>query len=151
MAVLERTFTLSVPSSVENLAMVRDFIRNVGEHAGFEESDLIKLVMAVDEACTNIVEHAYGHDVTKEVTIKAIYDDKELNIKLIDTGRQFNPIEAKSESLKDLVRKRKSGGLGIRLINTLVDEVRYEFLDENKNLLHLIKKLPSKNDSNINK
>lgn len=142
MAVLERTFTLSVPSSVENLAMVRDFIRNVGQQVGFEDSDITKLIMAVDEACTNIVEHAYGHDTTKEVTIKVIYDDEQVNIKLIDSGQEFDPTSVEPKSLEELVRKRKTGGLGIRLINSLVDEVRYEFSDLHKNELHLIKKIP---------
>jgi serine/threonine-protein kinase RsbW len=133
MAIVESTFTLSVPSSVENLAMVRDFIRRVCEQAGFEKADITKLTMAVDEACTNIVEHAYGYDITKEVKVRAIYDDEQIRIELIDTGHDFDPTLVQPKSLEELVSKRKTGGLGIRLIRSLVDEVRYEISPGHKN------------------
>lgn len=142
MATLESVFSLSVPSSVENLVMVREFIRRVCEQAGFEKSDITKLTMAVDEACTNIVEHAYGHDITKEVKIKATYDNELLHIELVDTGHGFDPTSVSPQSLEELVNKRRTGGLGIRLIRSLVDEVRYEFSPGHKNELHLTKKLP---------
>jgi len=145
MAIVESTFTLSIPSSVENLAMVRDFIRRVCEQAGFEKGDITKLTMAVDEACTNIVEHAYGHDKTKDVMVRAIYDEEQIRVELIDTGQGFDPTLVQPQSLEELVNKRKAGGLGIRLIRSLVDEVRYEVLPGNKNELHLTKKIPKTN------
>lgn len=142
MAIVEKTFTLSVPSSVDNLSMVRIFIRTIGEQAGFEKSDITKLAMAVDEACTNIIEHAYGYNATKEVTVRAIFDDEQLRIEVIDTGCGFDPTTVEPETLKELVSKRKSGGLGIRLIRSLVDEVDYEFSPGHKNELRLTKKIP---------
>jgi serine/threonine-protein kinase RsbW len=141
MAIVESSFTLSVPSSVENLIMVREFVRRVCEQAGFEKGDITKLTMAVDEACTNIVEHAYGHDTSKEVKVRAIYDEEQMRIELIDTGLGFDPTLVEPESLEELVNKRKNGGLGIRLIRSLVDEVRYEISPGHKNELHLTKKL----------
>lgn len=144
MAIVESSFTLSIPSSVENLVMVRDFIRRVCEQAGFEKPDITKLTMAVDEACTNIVEHAYGHDISKEVKVRAIYDDEQLRIELIDTGHGFDPTSVEPKTLEELVKKRQTGGLGLRLIKSLVDEVHYEFSPGNKNELHLTKKLPKK-------
>ncbi|MCB1037215.1 MAG: ATP-binding protein, partial [Acidobacteria bacterium] len=54
MNVLEQTFTLHVPSSTKNLAMIRDFVNRVAEQAGLEESDRSKIELAVDEACSNV-------------------------------------------------------------------------------------------------
>jgi len=64
---MERTFQLHVPSSTENLAMIRDFVGSIGTRAGMSPGDLVKLELAVDEACANVIEHAYGSDDTREV------------------------------------------------------------------------------------
>ena len=49
----ERPFSLHVPSSTENLSMIRDFVRSIGSQAGMSEMDVARLEMAVDEACSN--------------------------------------------------------------------------------------------------
>ena len=50
MASIERTFSLQVPSSTENLAMIREFVNGVGARAGMAAADVAKLELAVDEA-----------------------------------------------------------------------------------------------------
>jgi serine/threonine-protein kinase RsbW len=74
MTSLERTFSLKVPSATENLALIRDFVANVGNQAGLGDDDVAKLELAVDEACANVMEHAHGYDSNKEVTIRATFD-----------------------------------------------------------------------------
>lgn len=80
--------------------MIRDFVANVGERAGLPPGAVAKLELAVDEACSNVIEHAYGRDQTREVSIRA--------------------------TVEDLVAKRSSVGLGMRLMKSLMDEVHYE-------------------------
>ena len=70
-ALAEQTFRLDVPSSSENLALIREFISTVGIQAGLEEDGVARLEMAVDEACANVIEHAYGQDRTKELTVRS--------------------------------------------------------------------------------
>ncbi len=141
MSSIERKFTLQVPSSTENLALIREFVTNVGGQAGLDESDVAKLELAVDEACANVIEHAYGHDTTKDVMVRAVFDDEALRISVIDEGRGFDPGGVKQNSVEQLVHERKSGGLGIRLIKTLMDEVNYEIVPGQKNELHMTKKI----------
>lgn len=147
MTAIERKFTLHVPSSTENLALIREFVGNVGTQAGFDARDVGKLELAVDEACANVIEHAYGHDTSKEVVIRATIDADILRIDVEDTGRGFDPASVKSEELDKLVAARKSGGLGMRLIKTLMDEVRYEIEPGRKNELHMMKRLRKKSES----
>jgi anti-sigma regulatory factor (Ser/Thr protein kinase) len=64
MQTFEHHFLLHVPSSTDNLAMIRDFVASVGEKAGFDEKEVMKLSLAVDEACANVIEHAYGEEAT---------------------------------------------------------------------------------------
>ena len=138
---VERKFTLQVPSSTENLALIREFVTSAALQAGFDEKEVAKLELAVDEACANVIEHAYGHDVSKEVIVRAKLDDEEFAIDIEDTGKGFDPATVNQEELEKLIEKRKTGGLGMRLMKTLMDEVHYEIEPGKKNALHMRKRL----------
>jgi len=140
MASIERTFLLQVPSNTENLAMIRDFVNGIGMRAGFSALDVANLEMAVDEACANVIEHAYGPEVTKEVSVKATIDEDSVQIDVVDTGKGFDPGEISQLDLDQLVAERKSGGLGMRLMKKLMDEVHYEIIPGQKNELRMIKR-----------
>jgi len=137
----ERRFLLTVPSSTENLVLIREFVTAVGQQAGLDEADVGRLELAVDEACANVMEHAYGHDDTQEVVVRAIFDPEMLEIVVEDTGLGFDPGSVPEERLECLIASRKSGGLGMRLIKSLMDEVRYEFVPGQKNELHMLKRI----------
>ena len=138
---LEHRFRLSVPSSAENLSMIRDFVARVGERAGLPQDEVAKLELAVDEACANVIEHAYGNDRTQEIAIRAVFDEDAVTISIVDTGRGFDPGAVPQEALGKLVAERRTGGLGMRLIRTLMDEVRYEIEPGKQNELRMVKKL----------
>ena len=138
---IERKFTLHVPSSTENLALIREFVSSIGAQAGMNDQEVANIELAVDEACANVIEHAYGHDVTKEVVVRAILDDDTLWIKVEDTGRGFDPDAVGEEDLPHLIEQHKSGGLGMRIMRTVMDEVRYEIVPGQKNELHMMKKI----------
>lgn len=140
-ATIERKFLLHIPSSTENLALIREFVCLVGGQAGLNESEVANIELAVDEACANVIEHAYGHDVSKEVIVRASFDDSELSILVEDSGRGFDPDSVVQEGLDDLISKHKSGGLGLRLIQKLMDEVHYEISPGAKNQLIMKKRL----------
>jgi serine/threonine-protein kinase RsbW len=141
MAAIEKTFTLQIPSSTENLALIREFVTTVGAQAGLSENEVAKLELAVDEACANVIEHAYGHDASKEVTVSASFDGDSITFKIKDTGKGFDPTQVKLEELETLIAKRKDGGLGMRLIKTLMDEVNYEIVPGQKNELRMTKRI----------
>ena len=141
MAAIEKTFTLQIPSSTENLALIREFVTTVGAQAGLSENEIAKLELAVDEACANVIEHAYGHDASKEVTVNASFDGDAIIFKIIDSGKGFDPTQIKQEELETLIAKRKDGGLGMRLIKTLMDEVQYEIVPGQKNELRMTKRI----------
>ena len=143
MAAIEKRFTLEVPSSTENLAMIRDFVKRIGHQTGMDEQDVSNLELAVDEACANVIEHAYGHDISKEVIIRAVCDEQAVRISVIDMGQGFDAEALAPESIETLIHERRSGGLGIRLIKALMDEVSYEIRPGQKNELHMVKRLKS--------
>jgi serine/threonine-protein kinase RsbW len=137
----ERTFALHVPSSTENLALIRDFISNIGCQAGFDEKEVARIALAVDEACANVIEHAYGSDDTREVKIRVVIEDEQITFEIQDTGRGFDPSQIEARDVEELIRQRKSGGLGLRLIRTIMDDVQYQIVPGHKNELKMVKKL----------
>ena len=130
-----------MPSSTENLALIREFVSSAAKQAGFDDKEVGRLELAVDEACANVIEHAYGHDANKEVLISARLDENEFSIDIEDTGKGFDPAQVNQEELEQLISKRRTGGLGMRLMKTLMDEVRYEIEPGKKNALHMSKRL----------
>ena len=144
MASFEHTFSLHVPSSTENLVMIREFVSSIGEKAGLPPNEVANLELAVDEACANVIEHAYLSDTTKEVSVKALLDDSSIEITVIDTGMSFDPNSVEQEELDRLASARKSGGLGMRIIKTFMDEVHYEMIPGEKNELRMIKRIRKK-------
>ena len=146
MPAIEKKFTLHVPSSTENLALIREFVSSIGTQSGLDSSEVAQLELAVDEACANVIEHAYGHDMTKEVIVRATFDDETLRIDVEDTGRGFDPASVQPEELERLIHERKSGGLGMRLMKTIMDEVHYDIEPGKKNELHMLKRIRKKKD-----
>lgn len=137
----EQEFRLHVPSSTDNLVMIREFVARVAAQAGLGEADAGQLELAVDEACSNVIEHAYGSDASKEVVVRATFDGEAIRISVIDTGKGFDPTAIAQESLESLVEGRKTGGLGMRLMRKLMDEVHYEIEPGKKNELHMVKRI----------
>ena len=135
----ERTFSLHVPSSTENLSMIRDFVKSIGLQSGMGDMDVARLELAVDEACANVMEHAYDADDTKEVSIRAIVDDASVQIEVIDSGKGFDPAAVEQLKLEELVSAKRTGGLGMRLMKSFMDEVHYEMKTGVKNELKMVK------------
>lgn len=136
----EKTFALQVPSSTENLSMIRDFISRVGARAGLDDNQVAFIALAVDEACANVIEHAYKEDPTHEVTVRAVVDESNLQLEIIHVGESFDPTEIKPKPVEQLVKERRSGGLGLRIIRTVMDDIEYQISDE-KNILKMTKRL----------
>jgi serine/threonine-protein kinase RsbW len=137
----ERTFSLHVPSSTENLSMIRDFVKSIGAQSGMGDMDVARLELAVDEACANVMEHAYDSDATKEVSIRAIVDESSVQIEVIDSGKGFDPAAVEELKLQELVSAKRTGGLGMRLMKSFMDEVHYEMQPGVKNELKMVKRL----------
>ncbi len=137
---IEQTFTLHVPSSSENLAMIRNFVSEIASRATLREDEAALLAVAVDEACANVIEHAYGHDASKQVTVRATIDDEQIRIDVIDHGKGFDPSIVKPKDPRQLIKERASGGLGMGLIQRIMDEVRYHVVPGEKNELKMVKK-----------
>ncbi len=130
---------LRVPASLDHLLDLRKFIEKVGKRHRLSDKMVNAFKLAVDEASTNIIRHAY-RDKSGEILVRAIVRKTSVTISLIDTGRFFDPGSVKDPDLKRYVAIGKRGGLGIFMIRKLVDNLEY-FRTEEGNELRLTKKL----------
>jgi serine/threonine-protein kinase RsbW len=134
-------FKLKVPSVTDNLYLIRDFIRSVAEKAGFNTEKQEQIALAVDEACTNVIKHAYKFNANRLIDISIQVDRQKIKITITDKGRGFDFSKLQDPDLKTYIRESRHGGLGIYLIKTLMDDVRYEFNPGIKNQVQLTKYL----------
>ena len=136
----EQSFALHVPSSSENLAMIRSFVSEVASRASLNEEESLLLAVAVDEACANVIEHAYSNDATQQVTVRAVLDEDSIRFDVVDRGKGFDPAVVEHKEPRDLVKQRASGGLGMGLIQRIMDEVVYHIVPGEKNELRMVKR-----------
>lgn len=117
--------TMSVEASTKHLAKVRNFVAKYATECGFKKQDVADIRLAVDEAYTNIIKHSYKYDDKKSVEIELGYDNDEFWISLLDTGKAFDPSTYTKPDLRQQIKNKKRGGVGVYLIKKLMDDVRY--------------------------
>lgn len=125
----------------ENLANIRDFVEEACRGAGADESTCFDLKLAVDEACTNIVEHGYAAGPPGEMRVSFAADADRLTVVIFDRGRSFDPEAIAEPDLEAACESRAPGGLGWHLIRSAVDDYRYETDANGGNRLTLVKRL----------
>ena len=76
----KRTGQLRVKSKTENLSEIRDFVSSKAREAGIPEITVENIILAVDEACTNIIKHAYKLSPEGEIIIKIGYDKEKFSL-----------------------------------------------------------------------
>lgn len=117
--------TKTIPSSTRYLDDVRQFVVTYAEEAAFSEDAVEQFKIAVDEACTNIIEHAYKGQENHEVDIAIIIENDRFTVRIRDEGEPFDRSNYKEPNLLELTQKRRAGGLGVHIINRLMDRVEY--------------------------
>ena len=116
---------LRVKSKTANLSVIRDFVSENALNAGIPMTKVEDIMLAVDEACTNIIKHAYKLSPEGEIIIKIDYDKEKFTITIIDYGKSFQPESVPLPDLQKYYREHKVGGLGIYLMRSLMDDVKY--------------------------
>ena len=114
-----------VPSSTQHLDDVRQFVETHAQAAQLSRKDVDHFKVAVDEACTNVIKHAYHSEENHEIDIAVIIDNERFTVRIRDEGETFDRSEYTQPDLTQLVKQRRRGGLGVELMHRLMDEVNY--------------------------
>lgn len=132
------TYKKKVRATTKNLAVIRSFISEHAESHGFSPNQIADIRLAVDEACTNIIKHAYKNDSSKELTIQVEVDDQKLKVIIMDKGEGFDVKSYQKPNLKQQIEQKKRGGMGVHLMLKLMDEVTYQVKND-QNVLSMFK------------
>jgi serine/threonine-protein kinase RsbW len=136
---------LLVKSRTENLTAVREFISSTIEGVKIPPDIAGDIVLAVDEACTNIIKHAYKFLPDGDINIKLKYSEKKITVEITDHGSPFSPDTVPTPDLKKYFEEKRVGGLGMYLMKSLMDDVHYKSVPGKYNQVVLTKKLNSTN------
>jgi serine/threonine-protein kinase RsbW len=131
--------TRNFPGNFKSLAPISDFVVGEAEAAGFSPNDVYAIQTAVDEACANIIDHAYGGEDIGDIQISIRTLENGLQIILRDNGEPFNPDEVPEPDTSSPLEIRKERGLGVFFMRKLMDEVKFCFSSQRGNTLTLIK------------
>ena len=135
-------FILKIPTQSTNLKIIRDFITDIAKKAGFDESGSCDIALAVDEACTNVIKHAYRGGDDKEITVKVRYDSDKIVISISDTGKGFESEPEDEAAVRKRLNKLQRGGLGIYMMKKAMDEVVFHRDSDLMNSVKMTKYLP---------
>lgn len=141
MSLRQKQISKKIISKTDNLVGVREFIGDEARQYGFNNEEVANIILAVDEACTNIIKHAYQYAPNKEIEISIIPTNQYFEVRIYDNGKTFDPTTLKPPNIKEHLGKYRRGGLGVYLMKRLMDKVEYNFRPGKRNEVHLIKYL----------
>lgn len=136
---MERTETRVFDAQYESLAAIDEFVAGAAEQASFDDCAAYQVRLAVDEACSNIIEHAYGGEGLGVIECTYHVQNDLITVVLRDHGEPFDPQSVPEPNLSTDLGERNGGGLGLYLIRKIMDEVQFDFGPGGGNVLTMVK------------
>ncbi len=125
-------FSVQLPVDAKSVPLVRGLLRQALEHLGVVETGIEELVLALTEACANVVQHAGEHD---DYQVDVAIDDQICRITVFDNGQGFDPT-ATPTPISPL-----DGGRGLMLMRALVDRLQFKNTEDGRHGVMLEKQL----------
>lgn len=131
---------MRIRSDPAELVSVRRVVRESARAVGFDEDEVERIILAVDEALTNVIRHGYGGAFNEPIDIEINQirraAESGINVVIRDFGKQVDPDMISPRPLNDV----RPGGLGVHIIQTVMDEVSYVPVDDGGMRLVMFKK-----------
>ena len=124
----------------KNLDSIRKLVGEVAEQAGFSCNEIYSIELATDEACSNIIEHAYAGLPQGVIDISCHADDGQITVVIHDHGKQFDMSRVPKPNLGKKLSEREVGGLGVFLMHKLMDEIHFSSSKKSGNTLTMTKR-----------
>ena len=127
--------------SLENLKGMRDFIRKSLRSHVVSDVELNEIILALDEMCSNLIIHAHqcNPDHHLELFIQ-VPEKRKLVFEIMDDAVMFDINRFHEPDIDNLIHDKRKGGLGIRLVKSIMDEVHYSTRD-GRNVCTLTKRV----------
>jgi len=119
--------TISIPNKLTEIRHVAEVIENLSVEWKLLPKLSKQLNLAIEEVVSNIIFYAYSDKKEHVITLEIKNQEKGICIQVTDDGKSFNLLESGCEvDINTSIEERKIGGLGIHILKTLVDEIKYE-------------------------
>lgn len=135
---------LNITSNARSLPVVRGAVEKMARLEGFGEVDAHSLILAIDEALANVIKHGYDGDPNQPIAItlepvRSADGRPGISVQVRDQGRQVDPKTIRSRDLADI----RPGGLGVHIIQSVMDEYDYSCPPDGGMLLKMVKYVAS--------
>jgi anti-sigma regulatory factor (Ser/Thr protein kinase) len=127
-------FSVRLPNDAQSVPLVRGLLRQALEYLGVAETGIQEIVLALTEACANVVQHAGEHE---EYQVDIAIDDEVCRISVVDEGDGFDPVATAAQQ----ERSPLDPGRGLLLMRALVDRLDFVLDDDGRHRVTLEKKL----------
>ena len=126
---------------MDRLGEISEFVERAARASGLDQDQGYDVQMAVDEACTNVIKHAYQGRDDGKIAIGCEPTATEFVITIRDWGKHFDPKKVAKPKTGDPLHRRKIGGLGLFFMYKMMDRVKFSFSPDQGNLLVMSKKI----------
>jgi serine/threonine-protein kinase RsbW len=133
---------ISIPSHPRFLSLIREVTVRMARMAGIENRTAYDLKLAVDEACANVIKHAYKGTTDRKITVKYRKTKKNFEVTIEDSGAKAGARALKGKKISKVC----AGGLGVLLIKRAFDVCCFDEMKTTGNRLKLIKHLEAENE-----
>ncbi|MBE9528090.1 MAG: ATP-binding protein [Proteobacteria bacterium] len=130
---------LKIPSRARHLHLIRGVADSLASEMGFSDRERNRTVLALDEACANIIRHSCGENSNIIIDITFTVTEELLTITLRDFGKCGGGLDI--EKIERDLGEVKPGGLGVCIIKSVMDTVEYTPDPKNGNVLVVTKKV----------
>lgn len=123
---MSQRYQITRAAELESLPLFRDFIAECCSRHNVPDETVFELKLAVDEACTNIIEHGYKDMDPGSIILSFRIEPDRILASITDFGHIFEPAEAPKPNVEAALEDRPMGGLGLYLIYQTMDNIDYE-------------------------
>ncbi len=128
-------------NDISQVPLLADFINQVCNEFAIDQETSFQLNLVLEEAVVNVIQYAYPEGGEHTFTLDADKEADTVTFVLRDDGKPFNPLtQAPDVDIHLSAEKRKIGGLGIFLVQQMMDEVDYKRTSKGENVLVMKKR-----------
>ncbi len=121
---------------------IRAFLNRYFNDTGLSESDKNQLILVIDESIANAIIHGNNSDESKTISMDIDFSEKRIVIEIGDIGLFDDALrkEKIEKDIKDIIKEKQKGGLGLKLVYSIMDIVTF-YTKDGKSYCYMVKML----------
>lgn len=135
----DSSLSLECTATPASLAAILGFVDRACSRFGVSGSLAFDVKLAVEEVCTNVIQHAYGSEEPGPLDLSIADRPDRIEIVVRDRAGAFDPTSVAASDVTSAWDEREAGGLGLHLVRNVVDEMHYTKSEDGFNSLTLVK------------